>query len=180
MAKILVVNPDKCTGCRVCEIVCSLKNTGEINPATARIQVIDFEESFPVPVTCLQCELPYCAKICPVDAITREKATGIVRVSVEKCTNCKRCIIACPFGSMGFSLEENRVIKCEHCDGEPMCVAFCPTGALEYVEADSATTREKRALEAKLENLMIESQLYKQGYLAEKRRGFVMESQKSC
>jgi len=180
MAKILVINTNRCVGCRLCEIVCSLKNTGEINPARARIQVIGFDESFPVPVTCLQCEVPYCAQICPVDAITREKETGIVRVSVEECTNCKMCIVACPFGNIAFSPEEERIIKCEHCDGEPTCVAFCPTGALEFREADTSTIQEQKALEDKLKSLTMESPLYKQRALAEKLRKFVMESQKSC
>ena len=35
--KIIAVNPDKCTGCRLCELACSLKNTGEFNPARQRM-----------------------------------------------------------------------------------------------------------------------------------------------
>ena len=60
--KIVTVNPDKCTGCRSCELACSLKNTGEFNPVRARIQVIGFDELFSLPVTCFQCEKPFCAR----------------------------------------------------------------------------------------------------------------------
>ncbi len=176
MAKMLVLSPDKCTGCRLCEIVCSLKNTGEINPARARIHVIGFDDLFPVPVTCLQCSFPYCAEICSVHAIIREKTTGIVKVSTEKCTNCKMCIMACPFGNIAFSLEEKRVTKCEYCDGKPICVSFCPTGAIEFREADSSTTHKHRALEKNLKQHLAESQLYKQRAVAEKLLELAKES----
>ena len=35
MEKVLVVDPDKCTGCKVCEMICSLHHENEINPTTA-------------------------------------------------------------------------------------------------------------------------------------------------
>ena len=39
MKKILI-NADKCTGCRTCEVVCSLMHTkGVINPRQARVRV---------------------------------------------------------------------------------------------------------------------------------------------
>lgn len=151
--KIITVNPDKCTGCRLCELACSLKNVGEFNPARARIHVIGFEELFCLPIMCFQCEKPYCAQVCPACALIREEATGIVRVIKEKCVGCKICILACPFGNMAFSSEDRRTVKCELCDGNPECVAFCPTGALEFREADTATIYKKRALSEKLERI---------------------------
>jgi Fe-S-cluster-containing hydrogenase component 2 len=33
------------------------------------------------------------------------------------------------------------VQKCDLCEGEPKCVPFCPTQALEYVPADQAAKR---------------------------------------
>ena len=151
--KIITVNQDKCVGCRLCELVCSLKNTGEFNPAKARIQVIGFEEVFSLPIACFQCEKPYCAEVCPTGAITRDEATGVIRVSKEKCTGCKICTLACPFGNIVFSSEAKVAVKCELCDGEPECVAFCPTGALEFREADTATIRKKIALSEKLKGI---------------------------
>lgn len=151
--KILTVVPEKCDGCRVCELACSLKHTGEFNPARARIQVIGFDELFCLPVMCSQCERPYCMEVCPSGAITKDKETGIVRVSTETCVGCKMCTMACPFGSIVFSSQERIAVKCELCDGEPECVIFCPTGALEFKEADTAMIYKKRALSDKLKEV---------------------------
>ena len=32
----------------------------------------------------------------------------------------------------------NVIQKCDLCGGEPRCVPFCPTGALQYLPADRA------------------------------------------
>ncbi len=155
--KLIAVNQEKCVGCRLCEIVCSMKNTGEFNPSRARVQVIGFEEVFSLPVTCFQCEKPYCAEVCPAGAITKDKATGAVKVSKEKCTGCKVCTLACPFGNIVFSSEAKVAVKCELCNGNPECVTFCPTRALEFREADTATLRKKTALSEKLKKIYQET-----------------------
>jgi carbon-monoxide dehydrogenase iron sulfur subunit len=151
--KIITVNPDRCTGCRLCELACSLKNTGEFNPARSRIRVIGFEELFCLPVTCFQCERPYCAEVCPAGAIIRDEATGMVKVTEEKCTGCKICTLACPFGNIAFSSEEKTAVKCELCGGEPECVLFCPTRALEFREADTAMIYKQRSLSEKIRGI---------------------------
>jgi Fe-S-cluster-containing hydrogenase component 2 len=35
--KIMITDPEKCTGCRLCEVVCSVKHNGVSNPTLARI-----------------------------------------------------------------------------------------------------------------------------------------------
>ena len=147
------MSPDKCTGCRLCELACSLRNAGEFNPARARIQAIGFEELFVLPVTCFQCEKPYCADVCPTGAIGKDETTGIVRVSTDKCTGCKMCLLACPFGNIVFSHEEGVAVKCELCDGIPECVSICPTKALEFKEADIAMIGKKIALSEKIKSI---------------------------
>lgn len=151
--KIITVDPEKCTGCRLCELACSLKNTGEFNPARARIQVIGFDEMFTLSVMCFQCEKPYCAEVCPASAIIRDEVSGIVRVLKERCTGCKICTLACPFGNVVVDSQEKVAVKCELCDGEPECVLFCPTRALEFREVDTALIRKKIALSEKLKEV---------------------------
>jgi len=151
--KVITVDVSKCTGCRLCELACSMKNSGEFNPTRARIQVIGFDEMFCLPVMCFQCEKPYCAEVCPAGAITRDEATGVFRTSKDKCVGCKMCTLACPFGNIVFSNEEKVAVKCELCGGEPECVLFCPTGALEFREADTAMIHKKVALSKKLEGI---------------------------
>ncbi len=151
--KIISINPDKCVGCRLCELACSLKNAGEFNPSKARIQVAGAEEVFSVPVMCFQCEEPNCLEVCPANAIKKDPATGVVKVTPEKCSGCKTCTLACPFGNIAFSSDTRKAVKCEQCDGEPECVAFCPTGALSYVQADTAVLHKKRRLAERLKGV---------------------------
>ena len=44
MEKVLIVDTDKCTGCRYCEIICSMAKTGEFNPKKAHIRVLRNQE----------------------------------------------------------------------------------------------------------------------------------------
>lgn len=144
--KVISVNPEKCVGCRLCELACSLKHTREFNPMRARIQVVGFEELFSFPLTCFQCEKPFCVDVCPTRAISRNQATGVVKVSKIRCIGCRMCTVACPFGNIGFSIIERTAVKCELCNGEPECVLFCPTMALEWKEIDSVVVDKKRSL----------------------------------
>jgi carbon-monoxide dehydrogenase iron sulfur subunit len=148
--KLITVNIEKCTGCRLCELACSLKHSGECNPATAMIQVVGFDELFCVPMMCLQCEKPYCANICPTGAIVRDPATGTITVLNEKCIGCKLCSVACPFGNISFSSAKRVAVKCDLCGGEPECAIFCPTQALEFEEADTAPARKRSDLSDRL------------------------------
>ena len=148
--KSISVNIEKCTGCRLCELACSLKNSRECNPAAAMIQVVGFDELFSTPIMCLQCEKPGCLNICPTGAIVRDPEAGTVTVSRAKCIGCKLCVVACPFGNISFSSVNRVAVKCELCGGEPECVAFCPTKALEFQEAETAVIGKKTSLSERL------------------------------
>ena len=41
---MLIVDTDKCNGCRVCELVCSMAKQGEFNPRKSYIRVIRNKE----------------------------------------------------------------------------------------------------------------------------------------
>lgn len=152
MSKMLVVNMEKCTGCRTCELVCSFHQNGEYNPTKANIKVSGYpDKAFFVPVTCYQCDNPACAQVCPVGAIERTEIEGafVVKVNHQKCIGCKMCTLACPFGNITYQ-SDGQVVKCELCEGNPECVAFCVTGALEYKEAETSTLRRKKQIAKKI------------------------------
>ena len=151
--KIITINPTKCTGCRMCELACSLKNEGEFIPIKARVQVIGFDEMFSLPLMCFQCEKPYCMPACPEDAISKNDDTGLVEINPKKCVGCRLCSIACPFGNMNFSPQRKIAVKCELCDGNPECTTFCPTEALMYVEVDAAMLKKKKALADRIRDI---------------------------
>ncbi|MFL5260795.1 MAG: 4Fe-4S dicluster domain-containing protein [Anaeromyxobacteraceae bacterium] len=137
MQKSLHIDPEKCTGCRQCELACSYENYGVFNPSKSRIKVFEFHNSGKkVPYTCTQCDEAWCMRACPVEAIKLDPATGAKIVLEPVCVGCKVCTIACPFGTINYVQSTGKAQKCDLCFGNPACVAACPTAAITYVDAD--------------------------------------------
>jgi Fe-S-cluster-containing hydrogenase component 2 len=144
MIKILYIDPKKCSGCRTCEIICSIKNEGFVNPSLSRIQLINYKyQGLRIPMTCQQCEDPVCGSVCPVGALKRDVDMGVVKFDREKCMGCNLCLSVCPFGAIGINTRTGKIFKCEHCGGDPECVKFCEDKAITYVEGDKIS-RDKR------------------------------------
>ena len=145
MAKVLSINYQKCTGCRLCELVCSVSHDGISNPARSRIRVMKWEaEGLYIPMSCQQCQDAPCMNVCPVKAISREESMARVMVDYDKCIGCRSCVAVCPFGAMSFNTIDRKVFKCDVCDGEPQCVRFCDMKAVDYVNADDVAIDKKR------------------------------------
>jgi len=134
-AKVLTADPKKCTGCRTCEVACSVKHAHVSNPARARIRVVNWRaaDQF-LPVSCQHCEDAPCQEACPRDAISREPELVRVVVDYSKCVGCRNCFYACPFGAMKFDSDRGRPFKCNLCDGRPLCVELCEDNALAYTD----------------------------------------------
>jgi len=57
MNKQLVVDADRCTGCRVCELACSLAHHGENNPKKSNVQVLrNAEFDVNIPAVSMDCD----------------------------------------------------------------------------------------------------------------------------
>lgn len=127
MDKRLLVDKKICTGCRLCEITCSMfHEKGRINTRKARIQVMsDILEGIDNPIVCKQCTRAPCMEACPVQAIELDQRLKIPRVIPERCIGCMACVEACPFSAMFFDRETGVAIKCDLCGGDPQCVKFC-------------------------------------------------------
>ena len=137
MQKSLLIDPAKCTSCLQCEMACSFEHEGVFNPAKSRIKVFEFEHGLrAIPYTCTQCAEAWCMQACPVEAITKNPATGAMEVDDGTCVGCKVCTIACPFGTINYNQSTGKVAKCDLCGGDPECAKACPTGAITYVDAD--------------------------------------------
>ena len=133
--KILVSDPLKCTGCKDCEVACSVRHTGVRKTPRTRIHIIGGARGgFYLPTTCQQCVNPPCMAVCPNRAIYRDKDLDRVMVREELCVGCKMCVSACPTGAMGLDPELGRAYKCDLCDGDPQCVRVCDAKALDYTE----------------------------------------------
>ena len=141
----LIIRPEKCTGCRICELVCSFHHNRNFNPKRARIMVLrNSEEGVYVPTVCQQCEKLPCEESCIVGAIHRDNKTGSTVIDASLCIACGKCIIACPFNGIFVDPATSRVIKCELCEGDPQCVKFCPRKAIELTAARTIESAEPK------------------------------------
>jgi Fe-S-cluster-containing hydrogenase component 2 len=120
-----------CSGCKLCELYCSLQHNGAFNPKRARIRVVELATGVDIPVTCQQCQDPACQASCELKAIEYDEELKIVVVDEEKCTGCQACVGACPYGIVTIDPATHKAIKCDMCGGEePACVAICPSNVL--------------------------------------------------
>jgi Fe-S-cluster-containing dehydrogenase component len=118
----------RCSGCRKCEIACSLFHENRIWPEASRIRVFMLVPGAEVPHLCVQCEDYPCVESCPVDALSVSKDTGAVLVDKEKCTGCGLCIDACPGRVPHIHPTEKYAVICDLCGGKPQCVEVCQKG----------------------------------------------------
>jgi Fe-S-cluster-containing hydrogenase component 2 len=154
MQKILFVEPEKCTGCRICETVCSLHQEKVVNPTRARIQIIKWDDvGIYIPMICQQCETAPCETVCPMRAIHKDENTGALLIDYDLCVGCKLCVTFCPFGGAGIDIE-GKIIKCDLCKGDPQCVKNCEPEALQYLKASAVNIRKRRVAAENLSELM--------------------------
>ncbi len=153
MAKGIVIDIGRCTGCGYCELMCSFTHHDEFNPLKSRIHSHCFiEKSTAVPVVCYQCEDPWCVKSCPAGAILINKdpdgRVSVVTVQKDKCVGCKMCTLACPFGCIVVS--DGYAEKCDLCGGDPQCVKVCRARAIKFEEAGSSVTAKRKGVAERL------------------------------
>jgi len=138
----VMISDKKCTGCHMCELACSAWHEGAYRPSVARLRV----EVNPTIIavkgrTCLQTACSKCEEACPERAITRREITVtpvggdaahgdpahgyVLTVDETLCTNCGECYQVCPHGVINEHPDRHVAFKCDLCDGEPQCIAFC-------------------------------------------------------
>lgn len=159
--KVFVIDMAVCNGCYNCQFACKDEHVGNDWAPIARPQPeigqfwlkLDEKVRGTVPKVkvsyrphlCMHCDNAPCMTSCPVDGAIYKRDDGLVIVNTEKCTGCRNCIDACPYGVIYFNEDLNLAQKCTGCahlldNGwtEPRCVDACPTLALKFMDEDDA------------------------------------------
>jgi formate dehydrogenase iron-sulfur subunit len=160
MAKALLVDTTKCTGCRACQVACkqwnelpaektefkgNYQNPPDLSAITYTI--VKFNEIQDRgdlrwlfrKHQCMQCTEASCIKVCPVEAITKNELGFKVR-DLQKCIGCGLCVTNCPFEVPRLAEKERKVKDCLFCsdrvtkDKSPACSKACPSGAISFGE----------------------------------------------
>jgi Fe-S-cluster-containing dehydrogenase component len=103
---------------------------------------------------CNHCADSPCVRSCPTEA-TFKRWDGIVAMDYHRCTGCRACMAACPYGSRSFNWQDPRmaisdpvtayptreqgvVEKCNFCSDrlprglQPACLEACPESVLTF------------------------------------------------
>jgi anaerobic carbon-monoxide dehydrogenase iron sulfur subunit len=161
MDKALIFTPDQCTGCGLCELVCSLGHTETCNPARSRIRILRMEQKGVIIQTfCQQCEDAACIAACPVSAIDKNESSGTIEIDRALCTMCEACITACPFNGINRDDKDGKIIACDLCGGNPLCAKYCETKAIEFLEKTPGTIQKKSDALQELQELLKLTQVY--------------------
>lgn len=137
-----LVKPHNCLNCQACVEACRKFNkTPESRPARRHITKYEKDgEALFASTSCMHCEEPACASVCPAGAIKKAE-DGVVYVDKDRCIGCKYCYQACPFGVPTYS--SAAMDKCDCCTlggtrpgNAPRCAEACKFGALHFGTVD--------------------------------------------
>jgi Fe-S-cluster-containing dehydrogenase component len=138
----IVHDSDKCTGCRDCEIACSISHWGVMNTELSSIRIdTDILGGYiSTAETCKQCPGAECVAVCPTGANHVDPDTGARVIDKDVCVGCQLCLNACPVVPSNVHYSESRGIcfKCDLCGGDPKCVQYCSNEALSCSWVDDA------------------------------------------
>ena len=114
------VNKKKCSGCHLCEMVCSLFHLGIINTekSAVRIRKDDLDTSIHAPVICRQCKEMKCLEGEEASEPAEKKKFLWDTSRAERC----------PFHALAVFGKD--AYHCDLCGGNPRCLKVCTPGAL--------------------------------------------------
>lgn len=138
----MIIDLNKCVGCRACELACNQRNN--LPEGKSYIRILpkgDEENRWFLPVQCQHCQDAPCEQVCPTAATYHHKS-GVVLINEKTCVGCKYCAVACPYDARAFDHQTGLVDKCWLCldwvlgGGLPACVQACVLGARIFGRRD--------------------------------------------
>lgn len=135
--KRLRVFKERCTGCGNCIEFCPVNKTvdsEQLKGKHAEGRIFRLVEGVIDPIgLCRQCDPAPCMEICPASAIYRD-GNNVVLVNEWECNTCELCNEVCPYGAIFADYKRPKKwtsVKCDLCQGDPLCAKNCPTFAIE-------------------------------------------------
>ena len=136
--KTIKIDADKCSGCRLCEVVCSAFHSepkySSNNPARSRIQIIRHPlKDIWLPV--------FAGEYTPAECMGRDKYI----IDGKEYNECSFCRASCPSRDLFKEPDSGLPIRCDMCEGEdqPQCVEWCLNDVLVYEEREEEVEEEE-------------------------------------
>ncbi len=153
--KQIFLRPERCMGCKSCEIYCAVQHSKGKTLFSALIErplpvkrlYVEEVEGVRMPVFCRHCEDAPCLNACISGCLYRDEK-GFVRRRKERCIGCWTCVMVCPFGVISRDEEKHIAVKCDRCHKleVPACVNACPTKALVLMEMDEFNKDKRKGI----------------------------------
>ena len=142
----ILIDADKCVGCKSCSIACMLSHTPcssihDLDLTDPRLEsrntiLLDSDMKYK-PLFCRHCDRPECVVSCMSGAMAKDPGSGHVGYDPGRCGQCFMCVMNCPYGVLKPDrATRSYVVKCDFCldsDKGPNCVRMCPKRAI-YVK----------------------------------------------
>lgn len=131
--KRLFIDLDICNNCQECRVDCAYFYHPTNNGITNLREYATFA------LFCRHCEEAPCVNSCYHNALQKQPEGDLKRYNM-RCTSCKSCSLACPFGTILADFIPYLDSRCDYClrTGQqlPKCVGSCPYHAVEFKEIE--------------------------------------------
>lgn len=129
--KRLYIDLDICNKCEKCSASCDYLYHPQNSGITSLREYATFA------IFCRHCEEAPCVNSCYHNALEKQE-DGVLKRYNMRCTSCKSCAIACPFGTILADFIPYLDSRCDYCLNQQIkelpCAGSCPEHAVEIRE----------------------------------------------